>query len=236
MSLPFFYIESSDASAKTIVLDEDTSRHVISVLRMKEGEQLNLTDGKGNLITGEITDAHKKHCKVSVQSSVINHPPAKQITIAISLLKNSSRYEWFLEKATEIGVSEIIPLICERTEKQKFRYERMKGICISAMLQSQQTWLPVLHEPVQFANLHMNKYAEYQKLIAHCMEGSKQSIGHLQIGTSAHWLICIGPEGDFTREEIDRALQNNFIPVSLGETRLRTETAGVVAASLIKLG
>ncbi len=233
MQLPFFYIETYDASAKTIVLDEDTSRHVVSVLRMQEGEKLNLTDGKGNLISCEISNAHKKHCEVSVLTSVINHPPAKHISIAISLLKNTNRFEWFLEKATEIGVNEIIPLICERTEKQKFRYDRMKGICISAMLQSQQTWLPVLHEPVQFSKMQMDKYADYQKLIAHCDEGNKQSISDLHIGTSAQCLICIGPEGDFTSSEINLALQNNFTSVSLGETRLRTETAGVVAATLL---
>jgi 16S rRNA (uracil1498-N3)-methyltransferase len=235
MQLPFFYIESYDASAKTIVLDEDTSRHVVNVLRMKEGEQLNLTEGKGNLITAEITDAHKKHCKVSVQSSVISHPPTKQITIAISLLKNSSRFEWFLEKATEIGVSEIIPLICERTEKQKFRYDRMKGICISAMLQSQQIWLPVLHEP-QKINQTIQQSGHQTKLIAHCMEKDKQSISqfpnpHPESHRNQNSLILIGPEGDFTKEEIEEALQNNFIPVSLGETRLRTETAGIVAAA-----
>jgi 16S rRNA (uracil1498-N3)-methyltransferase len=120
MSLPFFYIESYDASDKTIVLDEDTSRHVVSVLRMQDGEKLNLTDGKGSLITAEIKDAHKKHCTVEVTASSIQYPVSKKVTIAISLVKNTSRFEWFLEKATEIGVSEIIPLICERTEKQNF--------------------------------------------------------------------------------------------------------------------
>jgi 16S rRNA (uracil1498-N3)-methyltransferase len=233
MQLPFFYIETYDASAKTIMLDEDTSRHIVSVLRMKEGEKLNLTDGKGSLIRCEISNAHKKHCEVSILTSVINHPPTKHICIAISLLKNTNRFEWFLEKAIEIGVNEIIPLICERTEKQKFRYDRMKGICVSAMLQSQQTWLPVLHEPVRFLKMPIDKYADHQKLIAHCDEGAKHQLTNQLINQST--IICIGPEGDFTKEEISFALQNNFIPVSLGETRLRTETAGVVAAALLKL-
>jgi 16S rRNA (uracil1498-N3)-methyltransferase len=233
MQLPFFYIPEFDPSQKEIVLDEDTSRHVVQVLRMKEGEKLNLTDGKGNLITAEIMDAHKKHCSVRIEGTRHKEQGTRQITIAISLLKNTNRFEWFLEKATEIGVSEIIPLICERTEKQKLRYDRMNGICISAMLQSRQCWLPVLHEPVQFANMQMSKYANNQKLIAHCIEEKKQSLSDLHIGTSANYLICIGPEGDFTKEEIKLALENNFAPVSLGETRLRTETAGVVAASLL---
>ena len=234
MALPFFYIETFDASAKTMVLDEDTSRHIISVLRMKEGEQINLTDGKGNLITAEIINGHKKHCEVKIVNSRFTPQPTRKISIAISLIKNTNRFEWFLEKATEIGVSEIISLICERTEKQKFRYDRMKGICISAMLQSQQTWLPVLHEPVQFSKMPVDKYSDYKKLIAHCDEGNKQSISNLQIDEFANWQICIGPEGDFTKEEIESALQNNFIPVSLGETRLRTETAGIVASALLK--
>jgi|SRR6186713_2437478 len=234
MALPFFYISGFTSSQKEIVLDEDTSRHVVQVLRMKEGEKLNLTDGKGNLITAEILDDHKKHCAVKVQATSHEPRAARKITIAISLLKNANRFEWFLEKATEIGVSEIIPLICERTEKQKFRYDRMNQICVSAMLQSQQCWLPELHEPV--------KYTEYiksimdntnlTKFIAHCEEqGKKKSLSTFQVLN--HSTILIGPEGDFTKQEIDLALQDNFVPVSLGETRLRTETAGVAAAVLL---
>ena len=234
MTRPFFYISEYNLSQKEIGLDEDTSRHIVQVLRMKEEERLNLTDGKGNLITAEITDAHKKHCSVKVIDSQFTSHLSPKITIAISLLKNTNRFEWFLEKATEIGVSEIIPLICERTEKQKFRYERMKAICISAMLQSQQTWLPELHELTTFNHLVIEQSDNSQKLIAHCIEEKKQLLSHLQIGTSANWLICIGPEGDFTKQEIEHALKNNFIPVSLGETRLRTETAGVVAATLLR--
>ena len=166
MALPFFYIDDYNSSQKEIVLDEDTSRHVVQVLRMKEGEKLNLTDGKGNLITAEIIDDHKKHCAVKIIDSQLTTHNSRKVAIAISLLKNASRFEWFLEKATEIGVTEIIPLICERTEKQKFRYDRMKGICISAMLQSQQTWLPVLHEPIQFNHLAIEQFEDTAKV--HC--------------------------------------------------------------------
>jgi 16S rRNA (uracil1498-N3)-methyltransferase len=233
VTLPFFYIAEYNSSQKEIILDEETSRHVVQVLRMKEGEKLNLTDGEGNLITAEIIDAHKEHCSVNVTDSRFTPQISRRITIAISLLKNTSRFEWLLEKATEIGVSEIIPLICKRTEKQKFRYDRMKGICISAMLQSQQCWLPVLHEPKQFNHLVIEPNSNYQKMIAHCDEGNKQSLKNLHIDTSSHLLILIGPEGDFTKDEIEFALQNNFTQVSLGDTRLRTETAGVVAATLL---
>ena len=235
MQLPFFYIEEYDPSQKEIVLNEDTSKHIVQVLRMQEGEKLNLTDGKGNLIEAAIMDAHKKHCFVKINFSRLTSHTSRKISIAISLLKNTNRFEWFLEKATEIGVSEIIPLICERTEKQKFRHDRMKGICISAMLQSQQTWLPVLNEPVKYTEYikSIKRNDNSGKLIAHCDEGNKQTLSNLQIGTSANWQILIGPEGDFTKEEIQLAVKNNFIPVSLGDTRLRTETAGVVAAVLL---
>lgn len=236
MALPFFYINEYDPSQKEIVLNEDTSKHIVQVLRMREGEKINLTDGKGNLIETEIIDAHKKQCRVNIQHSTFNIQHSKRITIAISLLKNTNRFEWFLEKATEIGVSEIIPLICERTEKQKFRHDRMKQICISAMLQSQQTWLPVLADPVKYIEYikSINQNRDTGKLIAHCDEGNKPSITHLHIGKFAHWQIAIGPEGDFTKEEIEIALQNDFTPVSLGKTRLRTETAGIVAATLLQ--
>ena len=234
MQLPFFYINEYDASQKQIVLDEDTSRHVTQVLRMKEAEKLNLTDGKGSLINAEITEAHKKHCLVNVQHSTFSIQHSKKITIAISLLKNNSRFEWFLEKATEIGVSEIIPLICERTEKQKFRYDRMKGICISAILQSQQCWLPVLQEPIRYIDYikSIKKNTALKKFIAHCDDQTgKQSLSTFKLLN--HSTILIGPEGDFTKGEIELALQNGFTPVSLGETRLRTETAGMVASVLL---
>lgn len=213
------------------MLDEDTSKHVVQVLRMKEGEELNLTDGKGNLLTCKVIDAHKKHCSVMVTATSNQEPATRKVSIAISLLKNANRFEWFLEKSTEIGVSEIIPLVCERTEKEKFRYERLQGICISAMLQSQQVWLPVLHEPAQFREWVMRKTDSEVRFIAHCMEGTKTRLTSTPLNQSA--IIVIGPEGDFTPAEIELALQHDYIPVSLGETRLRTETAGVVAATLL---
>ena len=239
MVLPFFYITEYIPGQKKLVLNEETSRHIVQVLRMKEGEKLNLTDGKGNLINAEITEAHKKNCGVLIINSQLMPQDSRKVTIAISLLKNTNRFEWFLEKATEIGVSEIIPLICERTEKEKFRFERLQGISISAMLQSQQCWLPVLHEPVEFNSVIKSSTSE-QKFIAHCDEGTKSKLinqltlpAGRQDNKSTSSLILIGPEGDFTPEEIDLALQSKFEPVSLGETRLRTETAGVVAAALL---
>ncbi|MEP6700111.1 MAG: RsmE family RNA methyltransferase, partial [Bacteroidota bacterium] len=193
MTVPFFYISNYEASQKEIVLKEETSKHVIQVLRMKVGENLNLTDGKGNLITCSVTDDNKKHCRVEVLATSYQQPATRKISIAISLLKNTNRFEWFLEKVTEIGVHEIIPLICERTEKEKFRYDRMKGICISAMLQSQQSWLPVLHEPGEFCKTVKETVAE-KKFIAHCDEGPKTQLTNSLVNQLTSTLILIGPE------------------------------------------
>lgn len=234
MALPFFYKEDIAAGAEQVILDEDTSKHIVQVLRMQNGEQLQLTDGKGNLFTGVITDNNRKRCAVAILQTTNLQPQTRKISIAISLLKNTSRFEWFLEKATEIGVSEIIPLVCARTEKTAFKYDRMKSILVSAMLQSQQCWLPRLHEPAKFSEL-VPAALQQQKLIAHCEEtGEKKQLSTLQ-PFSASTIILIGPEGDFTPEEIQLALGNNFSAATLGTTRLRTETAGVVAASLLCL-
>lgn len=229
--LPFFYI-SDGADTQEIILEEDTSRHIIQVLRMKSGEQLTLTDGKGQLITASITFEHKKHCKVAVVSRTSEPERLPRTIIAISLLKNPSRFEWFLEKATEIGVREIIPLITDRTEKEKFRADRMQTICVSAMLQSRQCWLPVLHPPTALDKVIQNA-TQPLRFIAHCEDRPKQPLW--QQDRSQDMLLLIGPEGDFTTAEIDQATEAGFTPVSLGDTRLRTETAGISGALQLSL-
>ena len=230
MSLPFFYETKTPQINSHFILSEETSKHCTQVLRMKVGARLQLTNGKGILFKASIVSEDKKKTVVLIEEAITVAPPAKKIGIAISLLKNASRFEWFLEKATEIGVTHIQPLISQRTEHTRFRLDRMNGILIAAMLQSQQAWLPVLEEPVQFKNF-VPQSTYLQKLIAHCEEDKKQFIKDLP--PSDEIQILIGPEGDFSPEEIQMALNNQFIPVSLGETRLRTETAGVVASSLL---
>ncbi|HUM96600.1 MAG TPA: RsmE family RNA methyltransferase [Chitinophagaceae bacterium] len=232
MQHPFFYIASYKAE-KYLALDENTGRHIVQVLRMKKGDIIHLTDGKGHLLTCQIAETGKKNCSVEVKEAVLQKEKTKRISIGISLLKNPSRFEWFLEKATEIGVAEIIPLICERTEKEKFRLERLQNICISAILQSRQYCLPKLNEPKSFHDAVMNANAE-TKFIAHCEDTNKNELKDLvneETKDSSSTIILIGPEGDFTNDEINFAIANNFKPVSLGDTRLRTETAGVVAAA-----
>lgn len=233
MNLPYFYEE--DIQQPLHSLSEETSKHCIQVLRMKEDAPLQLTDGKGRLFTATIREANKKSCLVQIEDPVYKkrdiEPVENSVSIAISLLKNPSRLEWFMEKATEIGVAAIIPLICEHTEKQNFRFHRMQNILISAMLQSQQTWLPVLHQPKKFTDFVPEEF-DGTKLIAHCVEEQKQTLkeaGNLH----QNKLILIGPEGDFSDKEIAMALDKKFVPVTLGNTRLRTETAGIVAATLL---
>ncbi|MFT4153815.1 RsmE family RNA methyltransferase [Parafilimonas sp.] len=229
MSLPCFYEENIQQPAH--ILSEETSKHCVQVLRMKAGERLQLTDGKGHLFTAIIMDADKKHCGVKIEAASFRSQAASSVSIAISLLKNPSRFEWFLEKVTEIGVNEIIPLICDYTEKYNFRSDRMHNILVSAMLQSRQTWLPLLHQPKKF-DVFVDEDFDGIKLIAHCAEEDKRSILDI-VNPPKNKLILIGPEGDFSAAEIGHALKKNFIPVTLGGTRLRSETAGMVAAALL---
>lgn len=228
MALAFFYLSAYRPGDTEIILDEDNSRHIVQVLRMQKGQPLQLTDGRGSLVTATILDDHKKKCRVRVDDALLLPARGKKITIALSLLKNTSRYEWFLEKATEIGVSAVIPLLSDRTEKQHFRQDRMQNILVSALLQSQQVWLPVLYPPTPMREV-IREAKQEQRLIAHCLEDG----GRQRLPDGNEQLILIGPEGDFTKNEIDAALEQGFLPVTLGETRLRTETAGVVAAALM---
>jgi 16S rRNA (uracil1498-N3)-methyltransferase len=230
MSLPFFYEENISTNSSSIILSEETSRHCVQVLRMQVGVQLQLTNGRGAIVTASIIKQDKRACVVNALATKQIEKPARHICIGISLLKNANRFEWFLEKATETGISEIMPLLCARTERQHSRYDRMKNIIISAMLQSQQAWLPVLHQPVALSKL-VNEMANKQKLVAHCLPGTKQTIK--QLGLTDDVLALIGPEGDFTEDEINNCLTRGFVPVTLGNTRLRTETAGITAAILL---
>ena len=230
MALPFFY--NAALATDTLVLDEDSSKHISGVLRMKVGEQLLLTDGKGTKATAEIIDDHRKRCTVKIIQTQKEAQRKGSVTIAISLLKNAARFEWFLEKATEMGVAEIIPLLCQRTEKEKFREERLQHIITSAMLQSQQVWMPQLHPPTAFEKV-VAQAGQTHKCIAHCLPQQKTTLQQLNMQEGETAIMLIGPEGDFTEKEIESALQHHFLPVTLGNTRLRTETAGMVAAALL---
>ena len=195
---------------------------------MQKGEQVLLTDGKGRKAIGVLKDDNRKKCIISVDTITTEGKKIQPVAIGMSLVKNTARMEWFLEKATEIGVSQIIPLICERTIREKFRMERMEQILISAMLQSQQCWLPQLHEPTTFLEAVQMPFTS--KYIAYCEEKTQV----LQPGLhSRNTILLVGPEGDFSPAEIKSATDNGFQTISLGPTRLRTETAAMAAAVLL---
>lgn len=235
MQLPFFFEENISQGSHT--LNSETSKHVAQVLRMQIGEKILLTNGKGQLVTAEITNNHKKACEVAIlEAQDIPVVTGRKVAVAVSPLKNNSRFEWFLEKATELGIADIFPIITSRTERQHFRYERLQTICISAMLQSRQAWLPTLHQPVNINDLIASNTGYNHLFIAHCIdESSKSELSQSLNSSISDALILIGPEGDFTPAEISLALENKFKPVSLGPTRLRTETAALVATTLLRL-
>ena len=229
MPLPCFYVAPENLQHNMVTLSEETSKHVVQVLRMQENEKIKLTDGLGFFYESTIQDANRKKCLVSWQQKIEQPTPDFKVRIAISLIKNNSRFEWFLEKATEVGVTEIIPLICERTEKQKAKLERMQSILISAMLQSQQAWLPKMEEPISFKKL-LTQNTNSQKFIA-CCDDRFETLTLTKLPSYQNdCLLLIGPEGDFTNEEIEMAVSLGYQPVSLGPTRLRTETAGLIGA------
>lgn len=229
MALPCFYVAAENLQQQLVTLSEETSKHIVQVLRMQENDKLKLTDGLGYFYEATIKEANRKRCLVSWEDKFLQPTAPNKIRIAISLVKNNSRFEWFLEKATEVGVVEIIPLICERTEKQKAKFERMQSIIISAMLQSQQAYLPIMEPPILFKQL-ITQTRNTQKFIACCDERFKTiSLTHLP-NYEKDCLLLIGPEGDFSKEEIEQAVAQGYQPVSLGPTRLRTETAGLIAA------
>jgi 16S rRNA (uracil1498-N3)-methyltransferase len=234
MSIPYFYFTTLAKQVDEFILDENSSRHIVQVLRMQPGENLQLTDGKGLSALATIREANKKRCVVHITEKNIQEPPARKTIMGVSLLKNANRFEWFLEKATELGISEIIPLKTARTEKQQFRMERMKGILESALIQSQQVRMPILYEPQSFLPWVKQVKAD-QKFIAYCGIGEKKKLAELMDPQLTSQLILIGPEGDFTEEEIKTALDAQFTGVDLGENRLRSETAAIAAAVILKL-
>ncbi|QES90958.1 16S rRNA (uracil(1498)-N(3))-methyltransferase [Rhizosphaericola mali] len=232
MQLPFFYEPTCNTATEYFTLSEDTSKHCIQVLRMKKNEQILLTDGMGVKIVAAINLEHKKHTEVQIISKEIIPANDKKTCIAIGILKNNARFEWFLEKATELGISEIIPLITDNTEKAHFRLDRMKNILIAAMLQSQQYYLPIMEEPQIFKKFIQIPFLG-QKLIAHCENGEKDYLPAVSIRENVRLLI--GPEGDFSPNEIQLAEEIGYQSVSLGENRLRTETAGIVGVTFLQL-
>jgi 16S rRNA (uracil1498-N3)-methyltransferase len=231
MSVPYFYEPLIATGMTQFTLSETSSKHCVQVLRMDVGEQIDITNGQGGLFHATIQVAHKKNAVVTITTSTQTDRPKQKLQLGISLLKNAVRLEWLFEKATEIGVTSITPLVCERTIHERFKTERMQQIIQSAMIQSQQTWLPVLSETMPLLQF-ITKGSAAQKLIAHCEPLHKTSIQSIE--PSDDLLLLIGPEGDFAPSEIEAAIAKDFMPIDLGPTRLRTETAGIFALSCLK--
>lgn len=223
-----------DIKKITYTLNEQESNHCIKVLRMKMGDQVAMIDGKGGLYYGIIDTPDAKKCVIRVVEKIEQYGRKNyNIHLAIAPTKNMTRYEWLLEKITELGINEITPLICTRSERKTLKTERLNKIILAAMKQSIKAYLPKLNEPTSFAELIKNSTVE-AKFIAHCLNNSKPPL-KTQIADKHDFLILIGPEGDFSPEEINLALSNGFYEVHLGKTRLRTETAGIVACHTINL-
>ena len=233
---PYFYEPELNAQGSSLTLSEATSKHCIQVLRMQPGDEIQLTDGQGLLVTAVITLAHKKHSQVRVLDRDLQPAADSRVAIAIAPTKNIGRIEWALEKLTEIGVSEIILMKTERTERTAIKTERIQQILISAMLQSRQVHLPLLKGLIPFKTVLADYQGFSHKWVAHLLDqGNKKTLSPAREKESH--IILIGPEGDFSAAEIDLALapEYQFEPVTLGKTRLRTETAGLVAGVLLKI-
>ena len=225
--MQLFYNPSINENQATFVFDKEESKHIIKVLRKKENDILHVTNGLGFLFTTQITIASDNKCTVKIVSSEMQEAPKFHLHLAVAPTKMNDRYEWFLEKATEIGIQEITPIICEHSERKIIKTDRFQKILESAMKQSLHCYLPKFNEPIAFKDFIKAKKTG-QLFIAHCEETNKKSLKN-ELKTNQDVTILIGPEGDFSVKEIQLAIDNKFIPVSLGATRLRTETAAIVA-------
>jgi 16S rRNA (uracil1498-N3)-methyltransferase len=230
--MPVFYANQIDQ--KLALLSEEESRHIIKVLRMAGGDPLELVDGRGNYYTGIISVPDPKACQVQIEDTVSGHLKRDYyLHIAIAPPKSSDRFEWFLEKATEIGVDEISPVICTRSERNRIRHDRSLKILIAAMKQSGRALLPRLNQEIILSDF-LNRSTADIKLIAHCNTADGQHID-AKPPTDQSWIILIGPEGDFTPDEIEAAQQKTYREINLGEAIYRTETAGIIACHTISL-
>lgn len=225
--MQLFYNPLLNDTSTSFVFDKEESKHIIKVLRKKESDILHVTNGLGFLFTVKIVLASDSKCTVKIIDSVKQEQPNYHLHLAVAPTKMNDRYEWFLEKATEIGISEITPIICDHSERKQVKTERFDKIIQSAMKQSNQLYLPKLNNPVSFKDFIKLKTNSLQ-FIAHCEETDKKTLKNC-IVPNENITILIGPEGDFSTTEIELAMKNNYIPISLGNTRLRTETAAIVA-------
>jgi 16S rRNA (uracil1498-N3)-methyltransferase len=225
-----FYDPTINASTQQHTLSEEESKHACKVLRLSEGDTIALVNGKGLECEAVITDANPKRCSVKITKREEEAKPKFEIHIAIAPTKNMDRLEWFFEKATEIGITEITLLRCSNNERKVLKQERLEKILVSAMKQSKRMFIPVLNPLSDFSDF-IKKHPK--GLIAHCYEGEKNTVSSQF--KSVNYPILIGPEGDFSPQELELALASGYIPITLGKNRLRTETAGLYCCMQAKM-
>ena len=225
--MQLFYNPNINEATENFSFDKEESKHIIKVLRKKDTDILHVTNGLGFLFTTEITLASDSKCTVKIISFEKADPSKSRLHLAVAPTKMNDRYEWFLEKATEIGIQEITPIICDHSERKVINNERFDKILLAAMKQANELYLPKLNPAITFKEF-MNLQNDDIKYIAHCEETDKKTLKSV-LQPNQNITMLIGPEGDFSQKEITLALSNDYIPVSLGNTRLRTETAAIVA-------
>ena len=235
--MQLFYTKKIDGQIANF--DEEEAHHATQTLRLKIGSELSFTDGMGNIYRGAIMDIGKKTCAVNILEIKSETPASTKLHIALAPTKNIDRFEFFIEKCTEIGIHAITPLICKRSERQIIKPERLNKILISAMKQSLRSFLPQLNAAQSFEAFILQDFKKSVKLLAHCEENneiiSEKTLLNKAYQKEKNAVILIGPEGDFSPEEISSAHKNGFIDVSLGDARLRTETAGIFACSAFNI-
>jgi 16S rRNA (uracil1498-N3)-methyltransferase len=231
--MQLFYNSNINEATENFTFDKEESKHIIKVLRKQGGDILFVTNGLGYLFKTEIVVGSDSKCTVKIINFELAATPKYHLHLAVAPTKMNDRFEWFLEKATEIGISEITPIICDHSERKYVKTDRFDKILQSAMKQSLHYYLPKLNEPISFKDFIKQK-KEGLQFIAHCEETDKKSLKSL-VKPNENITILIGPEGDFSNKEITLAVENSYIPVTLGSTRLRTETAAIVACHCVVL-
>ncbi len=230
--MQLFYNPQLNKNDSAVLFRKEESRHIVKVLRKKEGDKLFVTNGKGLLFTAVIKQADHNKCFAEITGYQEAEARKYKLHLAVAPTKMNDRFEWFLEKATEIGIDEITPIICEHSERKKVKLNRFERVLQSALKQSLHYTLPVLNESVSFDKFIQENSAKAQNFIAHCEDGPRKTLKN-QVELNNNYTILIGPEGDFSSAEIIKALDNKFTPISLGKSRLRTETAAIVACHSI---
>lgn len=232
--MQLFYHPEIAEEAQQIIFPKEESKHIVKVLRKKEGDLLHVTNGKGFLFISELTLITAQQCIAKVIEVKTEEKPKYHLHMAVAPTKMNDRYEWFLEKATEIGVMEITPIICDHSERKVVKLDRFERVLQSAMKQSLHFTMPRLNQPVRFSEF-VTDTPKGTKFIAHCEEELDKKSLQSSLKKGDKCIILIGPEGDFSPEEIALAKQHNWNPISLGNTRLRTETAAIVACHTVVL-